>query len=176
MPDRGKRWSWLFDFVTMIAVLVGLTFGAIELRQLRTAQEAQSILELYRTVQTPEYIRGARLILALPEGLSPDELREIAQSEDGQLMWQVRLTLEALGVMVYRRDVPIEWVDELFRLITLTSWRKFESLTLEEREITGYSGVMEWHQWLAERLEERSGGEDPRPAYDAYRDWTEDGR
>jgi hypothetical protein len=175
MRDGDKKWSWLFDFVTMVAVLVGLTFGAIELRQLRTAQEAQAILELYRTVQTPEYVRGTQLILALPEGLTPADLREIKHSEDGQIMQQVQLTFEGLGVMVYRRDVPIEWVDEMFRLMILTTWRKFEPLTLEERETTGYGGLMEWHQWLAERIEERSGGEDPRPAYDAYRDWTEDG-
>ena len=55
MPERGRQWAWLFDFVTMVAVLVGLTFGAIELRQLRTAQEAQAVLELYQTSQTPEF-------------------------------------------------------------------------------------------------------------------------
>ena len=174
MPDGGRRWSWLFDFVTMVAVLVGLTFGAIELRQLRTAQEAQAVLELFRTVQTPEYVRGSQLILALPEGLTPDELRQVEQSEDGQLMQQVQLTFESLGVMVYRRDVPIEWVDEMFRLMILTTWRKFEPLTLHERESTGYDGIMEWHQWLTERIEQRSDGEDPLPAYEAYQDWTED--
>jgi hypothetical protein len=165
----------LFDIVTMVAVLVGLTFGAIELRQLRTAQEAQAILELYQTVQTPEYVEGAGAILELPNGLSPDELREKLESEDGGLMAQVRLTFEGLGVMVYRRDVPIEWVDEMFRLLILTSWDKFEPLTLEERRLTGYSGYMEWHQWLAERLRERNAGQDPQPAYEAYRDWTESG-
>lgn len=173
MPGRRKGWSWLFDLVTMIAVLVGLTFGAIELRQLRTAQEAQAILQLYQTVQTPEYVLGSDLILQLPEGLSPEQLRERLQGDDGELMQQVRLTFEGLGVMVYRRDVSIEWVDELFRLMILTSWEKFEPLTLEDRRITGYSGLMEWHQWLAERLQERNAGENPRPAYEAYRDWVE---
>ena len=153
----------------MVAVLVGLTFGAIELRQLRTAQEAQAILELYQTAQAPEFVRGSQLILSLPSGLSAAELREIEATEHGLMMQQVTLTFEALGVMVYRGDVSIEWVDEIFRLLILTSWDKFESLTLDERQRTGYPGVMEWHQWLAERIRER--GEDPAPAYEAYRDW-----
>ena len=176
MTDRAGRWGSVFDFVTMAAVLVGLTFGAVELRQLRAAQEAQVVLALFQTIQTPEYVHGSQLILALPENLSPDELRERLQGEDGRLMLHVRLTLEGLGMMVYREDVDIEWVDELFRLITLTTWDRFEALTLEEREVRDYPAMMEWHQWLAERLRERAGGESPTPAYEAYPDWKPSSR
>jgi len=174
--DKPRIWSWLFDLITMVAVLVGLTFGAIELRQLRAAQESQAVLELYQTIQTPEYVRGGDLILALPDDLSPSELREYLSGEDGNLMQQVRLTFEGLGVMVYRRDVPIEWVDEMFRLVIITSWDKFEPLTLEDRQRLDYPGEFEWHQWLAERLRDLHQGEQPVPAYEAYRDWTPLGR
>ena len=90
-------------------------------------------------------------------------------------MQQIRLTFEGLGVMVYRRDVPIEWVDELFRLMVTTSWDKFEPLTMEERKRLNYPGEFEWHQWLAERLVELHDGEEPVPAYEAYQDWTPTG-
>lgn len=89
----------------MVAVIVGLTFAGIELRQLRDGQESQAVLQLFQTVQTPEYVRGANVILALPDGLPPDELRARMQGPDGDLMQQVRLTFEGLGVMVYRGDV-----------------------------------------------------------------------
>lgn len=157
----------------MVAVLVGLSFGAMELRQLRTAQEAQAILELYQTSQTPAFVRGGQLILDLPDGLTVEQLREVQKSEDGLLMLQVRLTFEALGVMVYRGDISIEWVDEIHRLVILTSWDKFEPLVLDERSRMDYPAAMEWHQWLAERLRDRSAGRDPAPAYEAYRGWKD---
>lgn len=172
MPERTGRWGGVFDFVTMVAVLVGLTFGAIELRQLRASQESQAVLELFQTVQSPEYVRGARLIAALPDDMSPDDLRTRLQGPDGDFMHQVRLTFEGLGVMVYRGDVSIEWVDELFRFMILTSWRKFESLTQEDRRQSNYPGLLEWHQWLAERLIERGSGAHSAPAYEAYRGWS----
>ena len=156
----------------MLAVLAGLTFGAVELRQLRDAQEAQAVLELFQTIQTDTYIRGSTLIIALPDTASAEELRALDGTEEGDLMLQVRLTFEGLGVMVYRRDVDIEWVDEMFRFMILLSWDKFEKLTLEERELRDYPAQMEWHQWLAERLRERGGGDAPTPAYEAYRNWT----
>jgi ArsR family metal-binding transcriptional regulator len=43
----------------MLAVLVGLTFGAIELRQIRNAQEAAAVVQLFETVQTEAYTKGA---------------------------------------------------------------------------------------------------------------------
>jgi hypothetical protein len=96
MVSAGKkRWGWVFDFVTMTAVLVGLSFGAVELRQLRKAQESQAILELFRTVQTPEYIRATALILGLPDGLSADELRERLSGEDAHLATRMTLTWES---------------------------------------------------------------------------------
>ena len=172
MSDRPKRWAWVFDFVTMLAVVVGLTFGAIELREIRDSQETQTVLELYQTIQTPDYIRGSNLIIALPDTPSPEELHALDGTEEANLMLHVRLTFEGLGVLVYRGDVDIAWIDEMFRFMILLSWDKFEELTLEERELRDYPAQMEWHQWLVERLRERGGGASPTPAYEAYRDWT----
>ncbi len=172
MSDRPRRLAWLFDFVTMVAVIVGLTFGGIELRELRASQEAAAVVELFQTIQTPEYIAGGNLIIALPDNLTPDELEDLLAADGGALMWQVRMTFEGLGVMVYRGDVNIEWVDEMFRFMILTSWEKFEPLTLQVREELGYGNFMEWHQWLAERLQDRADGSEPIPAYEAYRDWV----
>ena len=173
MAVKVKQWSWAFDLVTMMAVLVGLTFGAIELRQLRTAQESQVLLELFNTTLTPEYNHGSVLIRQLPDDLTPDEIRQYMDGENGEFIRHMFFTYEGIGVMVYRRDVSIDWVDELFHVMVLLSWEKFEPYILEERQITEARQLWEWYQWLAERIEERSGGEEPIPAYEIYSDWKE---
>jgi hypothetical protein len=164
--------SWIIELATLVVVIVGLTFAAMELRQLRSEQESQTMLQLYQTVQSDNYIEATNLILALPEGLSADEIESRLTEEERRLILQLRLTIEALGIMVYRGDISIGYVDELFRLIVTTSWRRLEALTLADRERTGYLGLHEWHQWLAERLIERNQGQ-PVPAYEAYADWRE---
>ena len=176
MSETPGRWTGIFDFVTMITVVIGLTFGAFELRELRAAQQSQAVLQLFQTIQTPEYVEGVGLVLSLPPDLTAEELREELIDDDGLLMQQVRLTFEGLGVMVYREDVSIEWVDEFFRLAATTSWDKFEVLTIEERERSDYPAMMEWHQWLVERLRERADERGPTPAYEAYRDWAPSSR
>ena len=171
MSFKRSDLAWLIDLVTLIAVVVGLSFAAIELRQLRAAQESQTVLQLFQTIRSPGYIRATNLIQTIPEGLTADELRERLSDDEQETIMQLRLTYEALGLMVYRGDVSLEWVDELFRLFILQSWDKFQPLTYENRERTGYLGWNEWHQWLAERLRERSNTQ-PLPAYEAFADWT----
>ena len=67
---------WLVELLTLTAVIIGLTFGAIELRQLRATQEAQTILQLFETIKSDEYVAATNLVRSLPYGLSASELRE----------------------------------------------------------------------------------------------------
>lgn len=162
--------SWQIELVTLITIVIGLTFAAMELRQLRSEQESQTVLQLFETIKSNEYIRVNTLLDGIPDGLTADELRSrLSQDELDQIL-QLKLTWEAIGVMVYRRDVSIEWINELFRFNILRSWDKLSSLTYAERQETGYSGINEWHEWLVDRLRELD--EAPVPAYEAYSDWT----
>ena len=162
--------SWLIELLTLTAVVVGLSFGAIELRQLRTTQEAQTILQLFETIKSEDYVAATDLVRSLPTGLSASELRERLGDDEMRMLSQLTLTYESLGVMVYRRDVSLEWVDEMFRMMILQTWDKLEPLTIENRESTGYLGYGEWNQWLADRLRDVNADQ-PVPAYEAYKDW-----
>ena len=167
--ERKSR-GWLFDFLTLVTVIIGLIYGALELRSIRVAQEGATVLELFRTIQTPEYSRAVRFLHELPDTISYDEFREMPE-EDRLLLTNLVLTWESIGIMVFRGDVSIEWVDELYRYNILMSWQKLGPMERGQREASGYSGMAEWFQWLAERLEARSQGRDPVPAYEAHADW-----
>lgn len=168
---RRMNWTMLFEGVTMAAVVVGVTLGATELRQVRNAQETQAMLLLYQTIQTPDYVSGSNIITNLPSTISVAAVDSLFAGPDRFVLRGMLLTYEAMGAMVYRGDIPIEWVDELFRFSITDGWKKVGPAIVARREQLGYDGVMEWFQWLAERLEERSTG-DTRPAYERYRNWS----
>ena len=161
---------WLIEILTLTAVTVGLSIGVIELRQLRAAQEAQTILQLFETIKSDEYVTATNLVRSLPYDLTANELRERLGDEGLHRTSQLVLTYESLGIMVNRRDVSLVWVDEMFRMMILQTWDKLAPLALEERESSGYLGYNEWLQWLAERLRE-ANEDQPVPAYEAYKDW-----
>lgn len=170
MPIQKSDLPWLIEVITLTAVVVGLSFGAVELRQLRAAQEAQTILQLFETIKSDEYVEATNLVRSLPYDLTAAELREILGEDGLDEITQLMLTYESLGVLVYRRDVALTWVDEMFRVMILQSWEKLGPLAIEDRQTSGYSGIYEWVQWLAERLREENPDQ-PVPAYEAYRDW-----
>ena len=43
---------------------------------------------------------------------------------DGQVVTETLLAYEGMGVMDYRDDISIEWIDELFHFEIVDSWRK----------------------------------------------------
>ena len=173
MPGRKLEWKWIFDAITMITVMAGVVFGAAELREMRSSQESQSMLQLYQTLQSPDHVRGTDYLNQLPDSLSADSMLALATTgPHAHEIRQVVLTFEAMGVMVYRGDVPIEWVDELFHFSIVSSWNKLKPSVIERRKRLDYPGVLEWYQWLAERLMERENRPGAVPAYEAHRDWT----
>ena len=171
MTARNWEWRWIFDAITMLSVIIGVTIGLIELRQFRAAQQSQTMLVLYQTLQNPDHVRGRQLIANLPDTLSASGIEAVRTGPDGALISQTLLAFEGIGVMGYRGDIAIEWVDELFRFAIIDSWNKVKVGILAMRAATGYPGVMEWLQWLAERLIERATTSANGGAYDLYRDW-----
>jgi hypothetical protein len=172
VTQRKWEWRWIFDAITMVSVMIGLTIGLIELRQFRAAQQAQTVLALYQTLQDPDRIRGRTLLRRLPDSASADEIAALFAGPGGDAVSQALLAYEGMGVMVYRGDISIEWVDELFHFEVVDSWRRVKPNVLARRERTGYPGLLEWLQWLAERLEEHAARSPKGGAYDMYRDWT----
>ena len=158
------------ELLTLVAVIVGLSFAAIELRQLRNAQEAQTLLQLFETIKSDQYVAASEMVRALPYDLTAEELDQRMSREDRLLLTQITLTYETLGVMVFRGDISIYWVNELFRMMILQTWDKASPIAYRDRERSGYGAINEWVQWLAERLREIDP-EQNVPAYEAYKDW-----
>ena len=124
MRFKNGDLPWLIEILTLTAVVVGLSFGAIELRQLRAAQEAQTILQLFETIKSDEYVTATNLVRSLPYDLTAIELRERLGDEGLHRTSQLVLTYESLGILVNRRDVSLVWVDEMFRMMILQTWDK----------------------------------------------------
>ena len=78
-----------------------------------------------------------------------------------------------MEVLVYRREVDIELVDDAFSGPIVQSWQKLGQYISELRAYLQRDTAMEWFQWLAERMMEREAVLGPVPAYQANRDWTQ---
>ena len=161
-------WEVTLQAIETLAVVIGVVFGLIQLRQLRHQREVQAGLELLAPLQSPEIAEALIIVNDLPDNLTGDELRQRLGAQFNPSMATLA-HFECLGPIVARGHVPIEMYAEFYRGPTVLCWKKFKRYIEHERQ-GGWPALFEWLQWLAERMEERPADLDI-PAFKRFSSW-----
>jgi hypothetical protein len=162
--------STIVDVCSVIAVVSGLVFAGLELRQLRKSRERESALELFNTFQTPEFSRGLQSLVKLPDGQSRAQIEDVL-GERMDDVYYITSAFEGLGAMVQKGEISLRLVRELFSGSIVITWMKLRRLFEEDRKHLKRETWGEWMQWLAERVIEREEQGDVVPAHIAHKDW-----
>jgi hypothetical protein len=152
------------DIIRTVAIMVGVTLGLIELRQSRIARKRESMFSLVRAYQIPELWIALEKIFHMPDGLSKKRV-EACFGKDIHLLSLLISTYESLGILVQKREIDIEIVEDFFSGPIVISWRKLKRATEDSRKQQGRETLDEWFQWLAERIIEREKRRSPMPAH-----------
>jgi len=115
-----------FQVIESLAVVVGVGFAIVQVRQYRREKHREAALELMHSFQTPSFAEAMNLVYNLPDGLSKEEIETV-----------------------------LDMVDEFFSGPLKISWHKLKGHVMGERELLGRDTIEEWFQWLTERLAER---------------------
>jgi hypothetical protein len=155
------------DFVVAVAVVVGVVFGLIELRQVARERRDHAAVDIVRTVQTQEVRRAVGRILDLADDTDPAVIRADPVLLEAGLA--VDSACEMWGSMVYEGVVDLHMLDRMVGGWVRGSWRRLRKWIEAERADKRSPNVGEWWQWLYEQLEA-----DPDPgkkvaAHVAYR-------
>ena len=155
--------------VGSVVVISGVVFGVIQVRQYQQQRHDVAAVQLVNSFQSPEFNKSLRNVWSLPDTGSWQELQKCGDGwQDAAFL--VGMTMETMGVLVYRRIVPLAILDELMGDAILVIWRKLQPwvahLRIEQKRDSAY----EWFQWLAERLTETERRTE-MGAYRKYRNW-----
>ena len=125
---------------------------------------------MLNSFQTSEFVRGLLQIFDLPEGIRKSELDQLP-ADQFLAIYMVIGTWERLGILVFRREIDLELVDDAYSGPIIQSWLKLEGYIQDFRAYVQRETAFEWFQWLAERMLERESRAQAVPAYIAHRDW-----
>ena len=106
--------SLALQIVETFAVVVGVVFGLIQLRQLRIQREVQGGAELLRSMQSPQFAKAALSIYELPDDLPRDELKARLANDFDIVLGLIAL-FESMGPLVARGHVPIDVYADFYR-------------------------------------------------------------
>ena len=162
--------STVVDVLSVIAVVSGLLFAGVELRQFRISRERESALELFNTFQSPEFMMGVRAIIQLPDNQSKEQVEKLAGERMDDLYFIIA-SLEGLGVLVHKEELSLGLVEDFFSGIIVTTWLKLRRFVEDARKALDRETWGEWTQWLAERIMERERTRPAVPAHIEHKDW-----
>ena len=159
------------NLINAIAVTAGVIFAAVQITQYRQRRHRDAMLELVRSFQSPAFTSALRQVLSLPDGANAEKIREVLGPDGEDAVYLVSLTWESLGILLFRREVTLDLIDDFFSGPILLSWQKLKVYAEEWRIALKRGTGSEWFHWLAERMAEREKLTPPVPAYIAYRNW-----
>ena len=165
--------SNIANFINAIAVSAGVIFAGVQIRQYQRRRQRDAMLELVRSFQSPAFTAALRRVLSLPDGAGTAKIRELLGPDGEDAVYLVSLTWESLGVLVFRREVTLDLVDDFFSGPLILSWQKLKVYSDEWRSNLNRETGNEWFHWLAERMLEREKALPPVPAYIAHRNWRD---
>lgn len=165
--------STLVNVVSAIAVVAGVAFGIIQLRQSVRDRKNAAAVAIVGTVQTQEVRQAVRTILGLPNEVDPEVVRTDPELLDAALA--VDSACEMWGSMVYEDVVDRHMLDRMVGGWIRATWSRLSTWVEAERRELDNPNIAEWWQWLVEILED-----DPDPgkqlgAHIAYRHRTRRG-
>jgi hypothetical protein len=162
----------IFQVVETIAVVIGVGFAILQIRQYTRNRKREAAIELLHSFQTPSFAKALNLVYNLPDSMSKEQVEE-RLGDEFHLVYALMTTWESLGILVYMGEIDLDMIDDFFSGPIMISWRKLEGHIKGERSLLGRDTIEEWFQWLTERLLERESKVPPLPAYIAHRHWEQ---
>lgn len=137
--------------ITTTAVVVGVVFGLLEVRQALRTRRDYAAVEVVRSVQAQEIHAAVDTILKLPKDAEPEVIRrDPAMSQAANLVY---FASEMFGSIVYEGVVDLHTLDRMVGGWVRATWQRLRRWVEAERVDNQTPNVAEWWQWLYEMLE-----------------------
>ncbi len=152
-----------------LAVAIGVLFGILQIRIIERQRREQAAVVIVHSFQSGDFNRAVRLVWAIPPGTTAQDLRNSPKEVEDAAIF-IGTTLETIGVLVHRRVVPLNLVDDLMGDAIVNFWPRLQDWIETMRREQSRESVYEWFQWLVDRLAEherrRTVG-----AHERYAEW-----
>jgi hypothetical protein len=141
----------IVNVVSAVAVVAGIVFAILQLRQADRARRDAAAVDIVRTVQTPEVRLAVRTILALPPDADPAMIRTDETLLDAALA--VDSACEMWGSIVFEGVVEPHMLDRMVGGWVRGTWDRLRVWVQSERSELDNPNVGEWWEWLIDTLE-----------------------
>ena len=140
----------MLNVITTAAVVAGVAFGMIELRQALRARAETAAVDIVRSVQTQEIRRAVARVLALPNDVEPAVVRADPTLVADALA--IDSACEMWGSLVFEGIADLHMLDRMVGGWVRGTWMRLRRWVHAERVDTRSPNVAEWWEWLYDMM------------------------
>jgi hypothetical protein len=142
------------EISTIIAaagVLIGVVLTVVELRNLVKQRQTDLIMKLYSDFNSVEFQKLLEEVLNR-EAENWDDYHEKYGSAE---LTAVGMFFEGIGILLKRKLIDIELVDDMFTSDIKWTWEKVEDIIVEARQVRNQPEILEWFEYLHNEMRKR---------------------
>ena len=135
-----------------IGVFVGVIFAILQLRDLVKTRQTDLLMRLYSTFGTKEFQEAWFKVREMGEFEDySDYKRKYGFLETNE----VGVFFNGVGVLLHRRLIDINLVDDLFHSVVLRTWEKAKPSIEAARRHFKYPQIFQWFEYLYNEMQKR---------------------
>ena len=161
--------TWL-SLISTVAIVLALVFAGVQVREANQARRDQAAVALLQSAQGDTWTRAMNAMAQLPANATAEQVDAAGEWATTAVV-DFGVRLETMGYMVFSRLVSPDKVDDLIGGVVLMFWSRSKGWTERERVRSGNPKLLEWCEWLADRIGERRSTLGHEPAHLKHSRW-----
>jgi len=155
--------------LSFITIFIAILFGIIQLRQFKTQRKDLAAVEIMRTMQDNQFTESLHLINKFDYIENVEYLRKFDPDLE-KAIFAISTKFETLGFLVYKKVIPIEFVEQLIGGVCISLWHKLSPYIMDYRSVNDQKLFLEWFEWLSFQFKARKRDQ-AKPAIEKFKKW-----
>jgi len=157
--EADISWFRIIVSVTqmMSVIAAAIYYVFISTNTIKT-RKAQLFMQIYNSFQRQEFLKQFIEIMNLQWTDFEDYWQKygmINNPEEASKIHSIGTYLEGIGVLVKRKLIDLELVDELMTGIIERYWEKMEPMIIAQRELLDWPEAYEWTEYLYKKIKQK---------------------
>ena len=147
--------------VAAAGVLIGVIYYILDMRNQSSVRQTDLVIRLYSTLGTKEFVENDVSIFHQDVGDLEGFMRKYGsfpkfmESQDYAPYSMYHEFFEGVGILLHKKLIDIELVDDLFSTPIITIWEKTLPITEAFREYLKRPQLSEWYEYLYNEMKKR---------------------
>jgi len=137
--------------IAAIGVLVGVVYYILDMRHQTRMRDTDFIMKLYSQFNSLEFQKMWSEVLRRDAKDLDDYHKKYGMAEFGA----VGLFFEGIGILLERKLIDMELVDDMFSTAIKWSWEKMRDMVFEFRKVRNRPEILEWFEYLYNEMQKR---------------------